>query len=840
VDTEKWQKVKAVFYAALDLPTAERLSFVRAECRDDTDLQTEIEKLLQSHQETDNFIEKPIFTTVKNLVTDEKHFTLIGKKIGVYQIQKEIGRGGMGAVYLAERADGEFHQQVAVKLIKRGLDTDEIIRRFRHERQILANLDHPYITRLIDGGTTIDGLPFLIMDYVEGLPLISFANKHKLTLHERLKLFLQICSAVQYAHQHLIIHRDLKPSNILVTNDKTPRLLDFGIAKLLSSDSNVITQNTIADLSIMTPEYAAPEQVCGEKVTTATDVYALGVVLYELLTDSRPYSFETKTISEIIRIVCETEPSAPSAISNFKFQISNSKPEKINHQDQNRKSQIANRRSLKGDLDNIILMALRKEPERRYSSVEQFAADIHRYLNGLPVMARHDTFAYRAGKFIQRNKAGVIAASGIAVSLIAGIISTYRQSRIARTQRDKALAEARKAEKINHFLQKILNSADPRTQGKDVKVVQMLRLAAESLATDFDEQPEIAAELNTTIGLTYLSLGFFDSAESHLRRALKLRTEVFGLNHQQTAMSFNNLGQLLQTKGKLNAAEPFYRRALQTLRKLDREDSLETASVLDNFGYLLILKGKNKEAIDVHHQELSIRRRFLGENHPKTGQTLGKLANAVSVTGDKKAAEILHRQALRIMRDFYPNDHPDLAQALVNVASSIYVEKPAEAKKLCLEALEMRQKLFGTEHYEVAWMFYNLAYFSITWNEIENAEHYANQVLSMQKTNVPTEHPVISSSLLILGRCFLARNKPDEAETLLRKCLHLRRQTLPPEHWLLDTTNSILGECLFLQGDVQKAKTMLINSYNSLQRKLGAEHEQTRIAEERNKRLLGL
>jgi serine/threonine-protein kinase len=840
VDTEKWQKVKAVFYAALDLPTAERLSFVRAECRDDTDLQTEIEKLLQSHQETDNFIEKPIFTTVKNLVTDEKHFTLIGKKIGVYQIQKEIGRGGMGAVYLAERADGEFHQQVAVKLIKRGLDTDEIIRRFRHERQILANLDHPYITRLIDGGTTIDGLPFLIMDYVEGLPLISFANKHKLTLHERLKLFLQICSAVQYAHQHLIIHRDLKPSNILVTNDKTPRLLDFGIAKLLSSDSNVITQNTIADLSIMTPEYAAPEQVCGEKVTTATDVYALGVVLYELLTDSRPYSFETKTISEIIRIVCETEPSAPSAISNFKFQISNSKPEKINHQDQNRKSQIANRRSLKGDLDNIILMALRKEPERRYSSVEQFAADIHRYLNGLPVMARHDTFAYRAGKFIQRNKAGVIAASGIAVSLIAGIISTYRQSRIARTQRDKALAEARKAEKINHFLQKILNSADPRTQGKDVKVVQMLRLAAESLATDFDEQPEIAAELNTTIGLTYLSLGFFDSAESHLRRALKLRTEVFGLNHQQTAMSFNNLGQLLQTKGKLNAAEPFYRRALQTLRKLDREDSLETASVLDNFGYLLILKGKNKEAIDVHHQELSIRRRFLGENHPKTGQTLGKLANAVSVTGDKKAAEILHRQALRIMRDFYPNDHPDLAQALVNVASSIYVEKPAEAKKLCLEALEMRQKLFGTEHYEVAWMFYNLAYFSITWNEIENAEHYANQVLSMQKTNVPAEHPVISSSLLILGRCFLARNKPDEAETLLRKCLHLRRQTLPPEHWLLDTTNSILGECLFLQGDVQKAKTMLINSYNSLQRKLGAEHEQTRIAEERNKRLLGL
>lgn len=422
---EKWEKVKSIFHNAYDLEVHKRAAFIAAECGDDATMLAEVRSLFDSHNASEELFESPAFESISSLVEQKALPSRVGQTIGNYKIESEIGRGGMGAVYLASRADAEFDKKVAIKLIKRGFDTDEVIRRFRHERQILAALEHPNITRLLDGGSTEDGLPFLVMDYVDGRPLHRFADENGLSINKRLSMFLKICSAVSYAHQNLVIHRDLKPSNILVTADGEPKLLDFGIAKLTGPSGNGQTaRNTQTIFQAMTPEYASPEQFTGKAVTTASDIYSLGILLYELLTGHRPFRFETKNVAEISQLITDTTPTKPSTVCRqlgLKTTIDNA-PAVI--------------RTLKGDLDNIVMMAIRKEPERRYSSVEQFAGDIRRYLGGHPVIAREDTFVYRATKFASRNKVGVASIIGIGASLVGGLFAVSRQARIASTQRD--------------------------------------------------------------------------------------------------------------------------------------------------------------------------------------------------------------------------------------------------------------------------------------------------------------------------------------------------------------------------------------------------------------------
>lgn len=340
-----------------------------------------------------------------------------GRRIGAYAIVREIGRGGMGAVYLAKRADGEFEKQVAIKVLKRGTDTDEVLRRFRAEREILARLEHPNISRLLDAGTTDDGLPYFVMEYVEGKPITRYADEHQLSIVDRLKLFRIVCAAVSYAHQNLVIHRDLKPGNVLVTTKGEVRLLDFGIAKLVEQAGSESPMVTVTVQRVLTPEYASPEQARGESITTVSDVYSLGIFLYELLTGSRPYKLKHGSVDEITRAICEQEPERPStAVTRL-----SERTEGIEKA----------RRQLRGDLDNIVLKALRKEPQRRYASVDQFSDDIRRHLEGLPVQARKDTFSYRAGKFVERHKLAVAAAALILLTLIGGIVGTASEARRA-------------------------------------------------------------------------------------------------------------------------------------------------------------------------------------------------------------------------------------------------------------------------------------------------------------------------------------------------------------------------------------------------------------------------
>jgi len=429
---ERWQQVEAIFQTAVERTAAEREAFLLEACGGDDELRAEVESLL-AHEVAEAFLEAPIKGAARSLA-DRNDDARVGQRIGVYRLTSLIGHGGMGAVYRAVRDDDQYQKQVALKLVKRGMDTDFVLNRFRYERQILATLEHTHIARLLDGGSTEDGLPYLVMEFIEGEAITNHCETHELSLMERLQLFLQVCAAVGYAHQKLVVHRDLKPSNILVTKEGAPKLLDFGIAKLLAPDLSLEAMpQTATELRMMTPDYASPEQVRGLPITTATDIYSLGVILYELLTGERPHRFNNYSPLEIERAICQTETEKPSAAVN-----------RTTHAPSKQRKQ--QRKQLSGDLDNIVLMAMRKESERRYSSVEQFAEDIRRHLEGRPVIARQDTLVYRTSKFVRRHKLGVAATALVILSLVGGIVGTTRAARTALAERAIAQTERARAE----------------------------------------------------------------------------------------------------------------------------------------------------------------------------------------------------------------------------------------------------------------------------------------------------------------------------------------------------------------------------------------------------------
>lgn len=503
MNAERWQKIKEIFNRAADLSVAERPDFL-ARSGVDTESRREIERMLAfaDDAEEDDLLERNAFESFLD-AEDQK----LPAQIGKYRIVREIGRGGMGAVYEAVYETADFRQKVAVKVIKRGMDTEALVRRFRHEQKILASLEHPNIARFLDGGVTSDGLPFYAMEYVEGDFIDDYCREKNLSIRERLLLFRQVCSAIQYAHQNLVIHRDLKSKNILVTADGEPKLLDFGIAKVLVPEATEEI-GTATGLGMMTPAYASPEQIQGKRIGTTSDIYSLGVILYELLTGRRPYRISSHSQVEIERAVLENEPLKPSSAAGYKFGRTKLKSENSESSGEASlsESQIPNPKSLRGDLDNIILKALRKEPERRYVSVGQFSEDVRRYLEGLPVIARPHTFSYRAAKFIRRNRAGVVAAAVVFLSLCAGITVAIWQAH--RAERQRILAENRFAEVrelANSVIFKYHDAiADlPGATGTREMLVRDATRYLDNLARESTDNPELQREL----ARAYLKLG---------------------------------------------------------------------------------------------------------------------------------------------------------------------------------------------------------------------------------------------------------------------------------------------------------------------------------------------
>jgi tetratricopeptide (TPR) repeat protein/tRNA A-37 threonylcarbamoyl transferase component Bud32 len=525
MNPERWQQIKEILNVAVSLSGEARTSYLTTACGDDHDLRSEVESLLVSHDEaTASFLGAPLIDLVEIAPTVRERRTRIGRRIGAYEIVEEIGSGGMGEVYRAVRADGQFVKEVALKIVRTGFDTAFVVDRLRHERQILAGLDHPNIARLLDGGTTDEGLPYLVMELVDGIAIDEYCNANGLSVAARLRLFEQVCAAVQYAHQRLVVHRDLKPSNILVMKGGVPKLLDFGIAKIL--DSTAAADVTLA--RPMTPEYASPEQVLGKTITTSSDVYALGVVLYRLLAGKSPYPVDSRNAHELARAICEREPNRPGTV-----------------------------RRLPADLDEIVLMALRKDPESRYASVDNLAQDIRRHLDGLPVLARRGSWKYRTGKFVSRHRVGVTAIAAIAIALVAGLVATVREARIARRQAELATIQKARAEKRFDDVRKFSDSlifdvhdaiqslpgATPARKLLLDRAVAYLDSTAKDAAGDPDLERELAwgfQRLAVVQGSpTESNLGDVDAALTSDRKALLLFQDVAKANPRDTIDQLN-------------------------------------------------------------------------------------------------------------------------------------------------------------------------------------------------------------------------------------------------------------------------------------------------------------
>ena len=580
MNTDRWEKVKSLLDVALPLDRQQQHQYLREVCAGDDDLRFEVESLLISHEQAGNeFLRVPAFDV------HAKKPTRVGRRLGPYDIIEEIGQGGMGEVYRAIRADGQYTKEAAIKLVRGGFDSASILERFRNERQILASLDHPNIAHLMDGGTTEDGIPYLVMELIEGVPIDSYCDEQRLNITRRLQLFRDVCAAVQYAHQRLVIHRDIKPGNILVTADGIPKLLDFGIAKILDPEQRAET--TLAHP--MTPEYASPEQIRGEAVTTAADVYSLGVVLYQMLTGRSPYPGDTRLSHDLARAICESEPERPSSVIL--------KPEEVRRDTEveqltpaavsgTREGSVPKlRRRLRGDLDNIVLKALRKEPQRRYASVEQFAEDIRRHLDGLPVTARKASWSYHAAKFIQRHRTAVTVAAVMAVTLIAGVLVIVREARIAK-------ANGQRAEKRFNDVRKLANSlifelhdsirdlpgSTPARKLLVSRALEYLDSLAQQAKGDASLQKELGTayeRVGDVLGYPYAAnLGDSSGALQSYRKALAIRESLARGRpddaHLQGELVENyfRIANVLESTGDFNGALEAVRKALPITQRM--------------------------------------------------------------------------------------------------------------------------------------------------------------------------------------------------------------------------------------------------------------------------------
>lgn len=612
-----WQQVEEIFGEAIVIPPDQCEAFLSRACGNDTALRDEVESLLASHRLAGNFIQEPALGDALKLIERPAASLEQGHRIGPYEVIREIGRGGMGAVYLAARADDQYRKLVAIKVIKRGMDSDDILRRFRNERQILASLDHPNIARLLDGGTTEDGLPYFVLEYIDGAPFDRYCNERKLTTPERLQLFRRVCAAVQYAHQNLIIHRDLKPSNILVTDEAEPKLLDFGIAKILNPHlSEDGAAQTVTSMRLMTPDYASPEQILGKRVTTAADVYSLGVVLYEALTGVRPYKFTHASLEELSYAIRESEPPRPSAAVSDVGLRESSSVDPLH----GRKS----RKVLKGDLDNIVLMALRKEPQRRYSSVAEFSADIQRHIDGLPVMARKDTLAYRVSKFVLRNRVAVVASALILVTLITGVALTVREKRKA----------DRRFNDVRRLATSLIFEVDDEIQKGPTKGRAMIAKRAldylDNLARESGDEPGLQLELAAVYlkvgdiqGKPYRpNLGDTNGAEASYHKALVLLESLTAAEPanreamRYLSLSYQNLGRVQMRNSKWNESLENQRRAVaisEELLKVNPSNSQYRSLLADNYlhlGEALYQRDRGATIAD-HHQAIEYFRKAL-------------------------------------------------------------------------------------------------------------------------------------------------------------------------------------------------------------------------------------
>jgi serine/threonine protein kinase/tetratricopeptide (TPR) repeat protein len=836
--------VRRLVRAALELQPPERTAFLAA-LSDDEPLREEVEALISSYEKGETVIDEPSAEHLANAATKLREgavsaaqlkggdFDLaVGSRIGPYRIVRQIGRGGMGVVFEAEQ-EKPVRRTVALKLIKWGMDTREVIARFESERQALALMNHPYIANVLDAGATEQGRLFFAMEYVKGVPITEYCDKHRLTILERLELFIRVCEGIQHAHQKGILHRDIKPSNVLVSiqDDKAvPKIIDFGLAKAISQRLTEKTIYTELGQLVGTPEYMSPEQaeMTNLDIDTRTDVYSLGVMLYELLVGARP--FEEKSLRqagfyEITRRIREDDPPRPSARLSSLGDTSTATAAK------RRVELPALERQLRGDLDWVTMKALEKDRIRRYGSAGDLAMEVRRYLSDEPVQARPPSLAYTVGKFVRRNRVVVAAACLVLTAVLVGLAAASAGFIRARHERDLAEKARNESEAVTDFLAGMLAAADPTALGKDVTVRQVLDQASSSLGEEFSDQPLIEARLRGTIGETYEALGLYGEAEPHLRRALEIQSELQTEEQPERLKAVHNLALLYRKQGRLEEAEPLSLKALEGARRALGEEHPQTLAAMHSLASLYQDQGRHQEAETLYLETLETRSRVLGEEHDDTLSTKNNLGWFYKELGRFDEAEELLAGSLDVHRRVLGDEHPDTLIAMNNLAS-VYMTsgRYPEAEVLYVEALEVFRRLLGEKHPHTLANLNNLAGLYSDQGRYDEAGRMLSEALEIQRRTLGDEHSDTLTSLVNLGVLRARQGRLVEAEPLLTEAVETRRRVLGDEHPDTLYTMSILAATLSNFGKYDAAEVLLRETYGVERRVLGLENIDTLYA----------
>jgi eukaryotic-like serine/threonine-protein kinase len=833
---ERWIEIDRLIQRALEIPEELRASFVNHSCGDDRALAEEVLELLATdgseHAILDHTAERFAAPLLENL--PGKPDQMMGARIGPYRIVEEIGRGGMGAVYLAERADGEFEKRVALKLVKRGMDSEDIVRRFQLERRVLASLQHPNIAALHDGGVSDDGRPYLVMEYIDGQPIDRHCDELRLGIEARLALFRTVCRAVQHAHQNLVIHRDIKPSNILISSAGEVKLLDFGVAKLLDPSSDGSDLQTRTHIRLLTPAYASPEHRAGRPLTAGSDVYSLGILLYELLTGRHPSrvtdeegvaSGESARVPKPSRAVTLSGPSDPRRTGD----AAGSAGDVAARASMRGLSVERLSRRLHGDLDIVVLKALEANPEERYPSVQSLLDDIGRHLARLPILARPPTRWYRATKFVRRNRLAVAAAGMIAATMVGGLATTTWQARRAAAERDMAEAQRARAEAVTAFLLDLFDSADPMgpgdaQRGDTLRVRTLVELGADRVRRELAGQTATQSEMLVVLGRVFVSLGAYDQAEDLLNDAVAARLAA-GANDRQTALGLAQLGRIAKERGDFPRADSLYRDALDILAVSPLAADSVRVSLITERGTVLAYDGRFDEALAMHEMALNLAAASEFDEGAVQARVLNNLATLHYDLGDYARAESRFREALEIERRSRPFEHPAVASLLNNLAASIHYQgRYDEAEPLYRQAIESGRRTLGDTHSEVGDYLQNLGTLYDDVRRYDEAETLYRQAVAIY-TSAFGRRSVRTAMLIrnfALNRDVVGAT--GEAITLLREATEILEEELGTDHIYAAISSAALGRLLTAAGEMGEAHDRIVASIEVMERSLPGDH----------------